>query len=124
MQFKNKCALNLAVVLHTKWQFCSPHLKTGSLGSSRAERLPRCAQFALCIFPVQQHPRLPVAPSPGDVEAQLVVALPGDTLQPLAGLAVAGEDTRACGGSATRGETRAVFCGGRGHRASCTTMST
>lgn len=85
--------------------------------------LPRCAQF-LCIFPVQQHPRLPVAPSPGDVEAQLAVALPGDALQPLAGLAVAAEDTRACGASATRGETRAVFCGGRGHRAPGTTVAT
>lgn len=52
---------------------------------------------ALCIFPVQEHPCLAVAPSPGsgDVEAQLAVALPGDTLRPFAPLAAATEDVQA-----------------------------
>lgn len=65
-----------------------------------AEELCFCPDVpfpALCSFPVQQHPCLAVALSPGlgDVEAQLVVALPGATLQPFTPLAAAAEDMQA-----------------------------
>ena len=95
-----------------------------------AEELCFCPDVllsALCVSRVQQHPCLAVALSPGsgDVEAQLVVALPGDTLQPFVPLAAAAEDLQTVVvGQPLEGRQELRYGDVCYHRVPDTTMST
>lgn len=103
---KKPTLLNLVVVLPTIWQFCSPHLKTGSLGRPWKQQGCASAQMCsagLCAVSLRAVLLSGRGRSAGGGAVPGLGSVPGPGSVP--GAAGSG------GGSAARGEARAAYPG-------------